>query len=223
MLSMSASFVSAARRLMMSWARSVTMTVETVTTWLIDLYFQDESGFAPTLPLGSTWAREGTRPLVRYEAPAGRRVNVSGAIAPFGPRPRLVYDSRIGPLDGEAFVHLVWQRIAALPPVLPEGYRRERPCVVVVDNYTVHHGRVVQAARPQLEATGVSLFYLPPYSPELNAPIEALWRQVKYHEMPRRSYTTATDLKAAVDAVLDRRAAALHAHSLPTHSFRMAA
>src|SRR3712207_8159236 len=28
-----------------------------------DLYYLDESGFAPTLPTSYTWAREGTRPL----------------------------------------------------------------------------------------------------------------------------------------------------------------
>jgi tRNA U34 5-methylaminomethyl-2-thiouridine-forming methyltransferase MnmC len=159
---------------------------------------------------------------VPYAAPEGRRVNVSGALAPFGPRPRLVFDSRIGRLDGAAFVQFVWQAIARLPAVLPEGYRRERPCVVVVDNYAVHRGPAVREARPALEAAGGAWFYLPPYSPELN-PIEAVWRQVKYQELPRRSYTTAVDLKDAVDAVLARRAATLAAQHEPTPSFRMAA
>jgi hypothetical protein len=182
---------------------------------LLDLYFQDESGFAPTLPLASTWARAGTRPLVPHEAPEGRRVNVSGALAPFGPRPRLVYDSRLGKLDGTAFVQFVWQDIAQLPAVLPDGYQRDRPCVVVVDNYSVHHGQAVREARSTLAAADVTFFYLPPYSPDLNAPIEALWRQVKYHELPQRSFTTAAALKAAVDDVLARRATALTLHPAP--------
>jgi hypothetical protein len=198
--------------------------IEGAKAGLIDLYFQDESGFAPTLPLSSTWAREGTRPLVRYEASAGRRVNVSGAIAPFGPCPRLVWDSRIGRLDAAAFVQFIEQQVAGLPALRPADYQRERPCVVVVDNYAVHHGRLVREAQPGWDAAGVCLFYLPPYSPELNAPIEAVWRQVKYHEVPRRSFTTAADLKAAVDAGLDRRAATLARHSSPPmQSFRMAA
>lgn len=178
------------------------------------------------MPLGSTWARAGTRPLVPYEAPEGRRVNVSGALAPFGPRPRLVYESRIGPLDGTAFVQFVWQDIAQLPPVLPNGYRRERPCVVVVDNYAVHHGQAVRDARPLLAATDVTFFYLPPYSPELNAPIESLWRQVKYQDLPQRSFTTAPALKEAVDDVLRRRAETLATqmpHHAPTTSFLKAA
>lgn len=196
--------------------------IEGATAGLIDLYFQDESGFAPTLPLASTWAREGSRPLVPYEAPEGRRVNVSGALAPFGPRPRLVFDSRIGRLDGAAFVQFVWRDIAQLPPVLPDDYRRKRPCVVVVDNYAVHRAQAVRDALPALTAADVTFFYLPPYSPELN-PIEPLWRQVKYQDLPRRSYTTAPILKAAVDDVLARRAAALVAHHAPIHSFPEAA
>lgn len=196
--------------------------IEGARTGRIDLYFQDESGFAPTLPLGSTWARERTRPLVRYEAPAGRRVNVSGAIAPYGLCPRLVHTSTLGKLDGAAFVRFI-EQVADLPAVRPADYRRERPCVVVVDNYAVHHGQAVKAALPGWAAAGVTLFYLPPYSPTLNAPIEAVWRQIKYHDLPRRSYTTATDLQAAVDAALDRRAATLAFHPTPVQSFRMAA
>ena len=176
---------------------------------MIDLYFLDESGFAPTLPTSSTWARQGTRVIVPYEAPQGRRVNVIGALAPDGPTPRLVYASRAGKLDGEAFLQLLWQDVAGLPAppaALPPDYTRARPCIVVLDNYSVHRSRLVQDAQPALEAAGVSFFYLPPYSPELNA-IEPLWRHIKYEDLPVRSYSTADALKAAGDHALDDHAA----------------
>ncbi len=178
---------------------------------VIDLYYLDESGFAPTLPTSYTWAREGTRVLVPYEAPQGRRVNVVGALAPYGPTPRLVYESRAGKLDGAVFLRFLWQDVAGLPAApeaLPAGYRRARPCVVVLDNYSVHRSKLVAAARPALEAAGVRFYYLPPYSPELND-IEPLWRHIKYEDLPVRSHTTAEALKAAVDDVLDTHAARL--------------
>ena len=178
---------------------------------MIDLYYLDESGFAPTLPTSSTWAREGTRVVVPYEAPQGRRVNVVGALAPFGPAPRLVYESRTGKLDSAAFLRFLWQDVAgmpAAPDLLPAGYVRGRPCVVVLDNYSVHRSKLVQAVQPALAAAGVRFYYLPPYSPELNA-IEPLWRHVKYDELQVRSHTTAEALKAAVDEALDRHAATL--------------
>jgi hypothetical protein len=67
-----------------------------------DLFYLDQCGVAPSLPLSYTWARVGVRPLARYEAPQRRRVNVLGALAPVGPRPGLVFESRLaaeGKLD----------------------------------------------------------------------------------------------------------------------------
>jgi hypothetical protein len=175
----------------------------------IDLYFLDECGFAPTLPTTYTWARSGTRVIVPYEAPQGRRVNVIGALAPYGPQPRLAYHSRGGKIDSAAFVEFLWRDVAALPAApqdLPPTYRRARPCVIVLDNYSVHRSAVVKDLLPALQAAGVTIFYLPPYSPELNV-IEHLWRHIKHEEMPVRSFTEADALKAAVDGVLDDHAA----------------
>ena len=182
----------------------------------IALYFLDECGCAPTLPTGYPWAREGTRPLVRYEAPEGRRVNVLGARAPYGPVPRLVYESRTGKIDASAVLTFVWRKVAQLPTPpaeLPEGYRRAKPCVVVLDNSAPHKGPAVRDATPALAAAGVSFFFLPPYSPELNA-IEPLWRQVKYEDLPERSHATAAALQAAIDQALDRHVAHLSTNSL---------
>lgn len=171
----------------------------------IDLYFLDESGFAPTLPINYTWARVGTRAIIPYIAPQGRRVNVLGALAPYGPHPRLVYHSRTAKLDSAAFVEFLWRDVAsvpAAPETLPSTYRRTRPCVIVLDNYSVHRSAVVKEILPTLAAAGVTFFYLPPYSPEMNA-IEPLWRHIKHEDMPVRSYATADALKTAVDAALD--------------------
>ena len=171
----------------------------------IDLYFLDECGFAPTLPTTYTWARIGTRVIVPYVAPQGRRVNVIGALAPYGPQPHLAYHSRSGKIDSDAFVEFLWREVAHLPAPpqdLPATYQRARPCVIVLDNYSVHRSAVVKDLLPALQAAGVTIYYLPPYSPELNA-IEHLWRHIKHEEMPVRSFAEADALKAAVDGVLD--------------------
>ena len=52
---------------------------------MIDLFFLNHSGFAPTLPTGSRWGRLGPRLVVPYEAPEGRRINAVGALAPYDP------------------------------------------------------------------------------------------------------------------------------------------
>src|SRR3954470_15366583 len=51
------------------------------------LYYLDECGFSPTLPVGYSWSLPKQRKLVRYEAPQGRRVNALAAYRPYGGGP----------------------------------------------------------------------------------------------------------------------------------------
>jgi hypothetical protein len=174
---------------------------------MIDLFFLDQSGFAPTLPTGYSWGRLGTRVVVPYEAPEGRRVNAVGALAPYDPAgPRLVFETRRkaeGRYDAAAHLAFVRQLAGPHPDAPPRVPRR--PCVVVLDNYSVHHSQTVKDALPSLTAAAVHFCYLPAYSPELNL-IEPLWRQVKYHDLPERSYPTDIALQTAVEAALTDRA-----------------
>lgn len=171
------------------------------------MYYLDQSGFAPTLPTGYTWTRIGERKAVPYEAPAGRRVNVVGALAPFAvDGPRLVYETRRrdqGKYDASAHLHFVREVVAGLRSDPSSG--RTRPCIVVLDNYSVHHSNSVKNQIPMLEAVGIRFFYLPSYSPELND-IEPLWRQIKYQDLPERSHKTAASLQDAVESALAKRA-----------------
>ena len=93
------------------------------------------------MPTGYTWARTGTRPLLRYEAPQGRRVNVLGALAPDGPRPRFVCESRLASedtLDSTVFLEFVCRELVGLPggaaalERLPADHRRVRPCTCLL-------------------------------------------------------------------------------------------
>jgi putative transposase len=185
---------------------------------VIELWFLDQSGFAPTLPTGYGWGRLGTRLVVPYEAPQGRRVNAVGALAPHYPAgPRLVFATR-RKADGryDAAAHLAFVRRLAAPRPGAAIDAPRRPCFVVLDNYSVHHSLAVKDAVPALAADGVHFCYLPPYSPELN-PIEPLWRQVKYQDLPERSHPTDVALQAAVETALTDRARKLResTHDLP--------
>ncbi len=173
-----------------------------------DLWYLDESGFAPTLPTGYTWARTRVRALVWDEPPQNRRLNVLGALAPCGDAAGLVWTAPTAKIDSATFLEFVWRDVAGLPapPLeLPTGYRRARPCIIVLDNASAHTSKAVKATLPALAAAGVTLSYLPPYSPELNQ-IEALWRHVKYEELPVRSYRTLEALRTAVTDALNRHA-----------------
>lgn len=72
-----------------------------------------------------------------------------------------------------------------------------RPTVIVLDNASVHHG-IDQATRDRwLIEHKAFLFYLPPYSPELNL-IEIVWKHFKHHW---RRFATWT--KETIDAELE--------------------
>jgi transposase len=80
-----------------------------------------------------------------------------GLVAPF------VLD---GPMNGEAFLAYVEKVLA---PSLSVGD------LVVIDNLSAHK---VEGVRKLIEASGATLLYLPPYSPDLN-PIEMAFAKLK--------------------------------------------
>lgn len=159
---------------------------------------------ADRLYLGAT----GVRPLVHDEPPKGRRLNVVGALAPRGPAPSLVWACTPGKFDAAALLDFRWHQVAGLTTAVgevPADYHRARPCVVVLDNYSVHRSKAVKEVEPALAQAGLSFFFLPPYSSELNR-IEPLWRQVKYQDLPGRSYQTIPALQTAVEGALTTHA-----------------
>lgn len=193
----------------------------------------DEAGFALTLPTTYSWCVQGQRLRVPYQAPQGRRVNVVGAYFKHGPEAgRLVYRSwavlpksrakqprttaeeraaahgltpeAVGPIDAERVVAFLWQ-VAGRPADAAPTWRRPRPLVVALDNYSVHTSQTVLAAQPALATANVELVYLARYCPEQSA-IEPVWNDVKQHHLPVRSFAQVADLKDAVDGALARKA-----------------
>jgi len=155
------------------------------------LLYLDESGFSPSLPLGYSWCWPGQRKRVPYEYPQGRRINVLAAYEPLTAEPWL---------GSQAFERtLTSEDLLAYLTSLPAA---EVPRVVVLDNASIHVSKAFKAQRKELSRQGISLYYLPPYSPELNA-IEPVFKQVKHHEIPRRSHTSKAELRASVEQGFD--------------------
>ena len=76
-----------------------------------------------------------------------------------------------------------------------------RETVVVLDNARVHIAEAVRACRPLWEERGLTLFYLPPYSPHLNL-AETLWRKLKYEWLRPHDYLSFDHLQDATRRAL---------------------
>lgn len=190
-----------------------------------------------TLPTTYSWFLVGEeRLLIPYEAPEGRRVNALGLHFTHGPQAgRLDYQTwaslpknrakkrrksaeevaaayglsveEVGPIDAARFLGFVWQS-AGRPSDAGADWKRERMLVIALDNYSVHKSQLVQEAIPALEAANIFFFYLPSYCPEMSG-IEPVWKDVKEHQMPTRSFEQVRELKRAVDKALARKAVLL--------------
>ncbi|MEV8021306.1 transposase [Streptomyces sp. NPDC086554] len=182
-----------------------------------ELIFLDESGFAPTMPTGYTWSRIGQRAVVPRRDTRNRRVNVLGAQV-VGTASDLVWQRTCGKIDAEVLLEFVCVRLAGLSggaavlilaadglgvDVMPL-WERCKPCTVVLDNASAHVAKMFKGHRRRLAKIGVDLFYLPPYSPELNN-IELVWRQAKYQDYPQRAQTSIEAIGAAVDRAMQRQ------------------
>jgi hypothetical protein len=127
----------------------------------------------------------------------------------------------VGPIDAERLVAFLWQVTGR--PAAAADWRRARPLVIALDNYSVHTSQTVLAAQPQLAAANVTLVYLARYCPEQSG-IEPVWNDVKQHQLPIRSFERVADLKHAVDDALAHKAQLLqHAHGKTTNLQRLAA
>jgi transposase len=152
----------------------------------LTVYYLDECGFSPTLPVGYSWSLPGQRKRIRYEAPQRRRVNAMAAYRPYGRSPRLEVFTAERTWDSYDLLGF----LRALP-------RSKVPRMVVLDNASIHTSQVIRQARRGLAEAGIYLYFLPPYSPELNQ-IEPVFRQVKHQEIPQRCFTTRAGLREAV-------------------------
>lgn len=95
-----------------------------------------------------------------------------------------------GPIDGAAFQAYVESQLI---PTLKKGD------IVVLDNLSSHKAMAVRKA---IRAAGAKLFFLPPYSPDLN-PIEQVFSKLK-HLLRKAAERTKEATWQRIGSLLDR-------------------
>lgn len=128
------------------------------------LVFIDETWIKTNMAPLRGWGPKGKR--LRGHAPHGhwRTLTFLGALRCDRLTAPCVFD---GPINGACFSAYVEQQLA---PALRQGD------IVVMDNLGSHKSTAVRQA---IRAAGARLWYLPPYSPDLN-PIEQAFSKIKH-------------------------------------------
>ena len=152
-----------------------------------DLLYFDEAGFGPNPPIQSGWMRTGQTRCALWGSHR-QRVNVLGALGHDGSLVWRLEEKRTTREDVIAFFDDLAER--------PHTVAR----IVVLDNARIHKGEPMEEKRRQWEQKGLHLYYLPPYSPELNR-IEILWKQAKYF-WRRFVYLAGDSLREEVHSIM---------------------
>ena len=74
--------------------------------------------------------------------------------------------------------------------------------VVILDNAPIHKSKKFKAKMIEWREKDVLVYFLPPYSPELNL-IEILWRRIKYQWIPFDAYRCFQNLKERLSYILN--------------------
>lgn len=125
--------------------------------------FLDESGAKTNMKRLYGWAPTAERLVDAVPGGHWQTTTMISAMGSSGVATAMVTE---GPTDGLVFLGFVKH---FLVPVLRKGD------IVVMDNLSSHK---VKGVREAIEAVGAEVWYLPPYSPDLN-PIEQMWSKVK--------------------------------------------
>lgn len=147
-----------------------------------EILFLDESSIRSDYHSGTTWAKRGETPVVRSTAKRAK-VNMISAISPRGAMRFMVFE---GKLDAQQFIEFLKRLVD----------RAEHPIFLIVDGHPVHKSRAVKTWLKGINSDKdvLRLFFLPPYSPELN-PDELVWNHVKNHGIGRAAYSPDKQLR----------------------------
>src|ERR687894_120523 len=152
------------------------------------ILFADEASVRTDYHAGTTWAPVGQTPVVT--GPVVRQaIKMVSAV---GQRGELSFQVHEGSMNAERFVEFLQSLI----------HDFDTPVFLVVDGSSVHRARIVTQYVASTKG-GLELFFLPPYSPELN-PDEWVNKNVKHDRIARAVPLTRDELKAVAVEALER-------------------
>lgn len=147
-----------------------------------DIYWSDEASVRSDFHNGTTWAPKGNTPIVKSTG-ARYSINMISAITQKGSLRFMIVE---GKFNADVFIKFL-QRLLV---------NRKNPVFLIVDSHPVHKAvkvnKFIESTKGKLK-----LFFLPPYSPELN-PDEYVWNHLKNQDIGRHAIDGPTNFKGHV-------------------------
>jgi len=144
-----------------------------------EIFFADEDGVRSDFHAGRTWAPRGQTPVIKVTG-ARFGFNMISAVSPKGNLRFMVVEGKVA---GKQFCEFL-RRLSIKAP---------RPIFLILDGHPVHRSAKVKKLIESLKGR-LQLFFLPPYSPELN-PDEWVWNELKNNGIGRMAISGPNDMK----------------------------
>lgn len=151
------------------------------------IFFGDEAGIRSDYHAGTTWAPLGNTPVV-IATGARFGLNMISAVNSSGHFRFMIVD---GTVTGIVFRDFLQRLIAGI----------DRKIFLIVDGHPIHKAKVVKDFVTK-HSDRIELFFLPPYSPELN-PDELAWAHIKTR-IAKKTVQTKEELRGMVISTMHR-------------------
>ncbi|MGB5775969.1 MAG: IS630 family transposase [Sedimenticolaceae bacterium] len=149
------------------------------------IFFADESGLRSDHHAGTSWSPRGQTPIVKATG-ARFSLNMLSAVNALGHFRFMTVEGRV---NATVFRDFLKRLMTGM----------ERKIFLIVDGHPTHKAKLVRSF-VATHQDRIELFFLPPYSPELN-PDELAWAHVKT-KVAKKTAQTKEELKAAVERAL---------------------
>lgn len=153
----------------------------------IDLYFGDQSHFGLTPNVPYAWQTKDNPVLL--PAAKGKYQNVVGLMTR---KNKLYFEILESTFNSDRIICFMDKFVEQIV----------KKTIVILDNSPIHKSKKFMAKIEQWKEKDMLIYFLPPYSPELNL-IEILWRRIKYQWLDFDAYKSFENLKEKLNFVLN--------------------
>ncbi len=168
-------------------AKELDSLVELHKEGFIDLYYGDESHFGLTPNVPYAWQHKDRQILLPCRK--SNRLTVFGLLTIDS---QIQYHITQGGFKSNDLIDCIDAFCKTIT----------KKTIIVLDNAPILRSKIFNAKIKQWENQDLYIFFLPPYSPELNK-IEILWRFIKYRWLPFNAFLNFQNLKDRLNDVLE--------------------